>query len=177
MLSAGERRVIMPNPDSDPPPHLTWHALLGPLPPDAAPERQPVAPPEVAASPTGWAVAGWEQLVLHLSAGAAGSRTILVVLDAGGELLSGGDNVLYRSGLSDTSPPAEDAPALIRQENIGGRFESDGSFHGTRWHSVAVDRGEEELDWESSRSEPSPEDVAGLRIVVGELMRRQPRPK
>jgi hypothetical protein len=164
----------MPVPDFDSPPHLPWHALLGPLPEGAVPQRQPVAPPEVLSSPTGWAVAGWEQLVLYLSAGPAGSRTILVVLDGDGALVSGGDNVLYRSGLSDNVPPPDDAPALIRQENIGGRFESDGSFHGTRWHSVAVDRGEDELEWESSRSEPSPEDVVGLREVVSELMRRQP---
>lgn len=151
-----------------------WHALLGPLPPDALPERQPVAPPQVLAGPTGSAVAGWEQLVLHLSAGAAGSRTILVVLDADGALLSGGDNVLYRSGLSETAPPPENEPALVRQESVGGRFETDGSFHGTRWHSTAVDRGEEELNWESTRSDPSPEDVSALRLVVAELIRRQP---
>jgi hypothetical protein len=164
----------MPDQESDPPSHPTWHALLGPLPADAVPLRQPVAPPEVLASPTGWAVAGWEQLVLHLSAGAAGSRTILVVLDASGALLSAGDGVLYRTGLSEAAPPPEDVPALIRQESVGGRFESDGSFHGTRWHSLAVDRGEEELDWESTRSEPSPDDVAGLRTLVAELIRRQP---
>jgi hypothetical protein len=152
-----------------------WHALLGPLPADAVPLRKPVAPPEVLASPTGWAVAGWEQLVLHLTAGAAGSRTILVVLDAAGTLLSAGDSVLYHTSLSETPAPSEDAVALIRQESVGGRFEPDGSFHGTRWHSVAVDRGgEEDPEWESTRSEPSPDDVARLRIVVEELIRRQP---
>jgi hypothetical protein len=163
---------------ADPGPDLTsasaWHMLLGPLPRDAVPERKPVAPPEVLAGPTGWAVAGWEQLVLHLSAGAAGSRTILVVLDGTGALLSGGDGVLYRTGLQDPAPPPIDEPALIRQENLGGRFEPDGSFHGTRWRSVAIDRGEEELDWESTRSEPSPDDVAGLRAVVEEVIRRSP---
>jgi len=154
---------------------LAWHALLGPLPEDAMPQRQPVAPPEVLESSTGSALAGWEQLVLHLSAGPAGSRTILVVLDGDGTLLSGGDNVLYRSGLSDPAPPTEEGPALVRQESVGGRFEPDGSFHGTRWHSVAVDRGEEELEWESTRSEPSPDDVTALRLIVAELMRRGPR--
>lgn len=98
---------------------------------------------------------------------------MLVVLDAGGTLVSAGDAVLYRSGLSDPTPPAEDAPALIRQESIGGRFEPDGSFHGTRWQSVAIDRGEEELDWESTQSAPSEDDVAGLRLVVAEVLRRQ----
>jgi len=119
------------------------------------------------------AVAGWEQLILHLSAGDAGSRTIQVVLDGNGALLSAGDGVLYRSGLENPDPPPIQEPALIQQENLGGRFEPDGSFHGTRWRSVAIDRGEEELDWEMARSEPSPEDVAGLRAVVDEVIRRQ----
>jgi hypothetical protein len=125
-------------------------------------------------SPAAIAVAGWKQLVLHISAGPAGSRTILVVLDADGALLSAGDAVLYRSGLNEPAPPPEDQPALIRQENVGGRFEPDGSFHGTRWQSLAIDRGEEELEWESTPSEPSVDDVAGLRRVVAEVIRRQP---
>jgi hypothetical protein len=154
----------------------TWHALLGPLPADAVPRRQPVAPPEVLASPTGWAVAGWEQLVLYLSAGPAGSRVILVVLDAGAALLSASDAVLYRMGLSGGPPSSDcDAPAMIRQEGVGGRFEPDGSFRGTRWHSVTVESvGDEEPEWESTPSEPSPDDVAGLRVVVAEMIRRRP---
>jgi hypothetical protein len=129
----------------------------------------------VLAGPTGWAVAGWEQLVLHLSAGAAGSRTILVVLDASGTLLSASDGVLYHPGQSGAPSPTEESPALIRQETVGGRFEPDGSFRGTRWHSVAVDRGgDEDPEWELTPSQPSPDDVAGLRLVVAELIRRQP---
>ena len=156
------------------PPGPEWHVLLGPLPANAPPSRQPVVPPMLRDSPATGAVAGWEQLVLYLSAGPAGSRTILVVLDADGTLVSAGDAVLYRSGLSDPTPPPENAPALIRQESIGGRFELDGSFHGTRWQSVAIDQGEEELDWESTQSAPSEDDVASLRLVVAEVLRRQP---
>jgi hypothetical protein len=128
------------------------------------------------AGPTGWAVAGWEQLVLHLSAGADGLRTILVVFDASGTLLSASDAVLYRTGPSG-GPTLIDggAPAVILQMSVGGRFEDDGSFHGTRWHSVAVERGgDEEPEWESTPSAPSAEDVDGLRTVVAELIRRQP---
>jgi hypothetical protein len=153
-----------------------WHVLLGPLPVDGVPTRKPVTPPELRDSPNAWAVAGWEQLVLHLSAGAAGSRTIMVVLDARGTLLSASDGVLYCTGLSGGPPPTDcEAPTLVRVENIGGRFEPDGSFNGTRWHSVTVDRGgDEEPEWESTPSQPSAEDVSGLRFVVAELMRRQP---
>jgi hypothetical protein len=164
---------------SDTLPRPAWHALLGPLPEDAVPLRQPVAPAEVLAGPTGWAVAGWQQLVLHLSAGTAGLRMILVVLDGDGALLSASDAVLYRMGISGAPPPADcDAPAMIRQESVGGRFEPDGSFRGTRWHSVAIERrGEEEVQWDSTRSEPSPDDVTGLRVVVAEMIRRQPSPR
>ena len=151
-----------------------WHALLGPLPADAVPLRQPVASAEVLAGPTGWAVAGWQQLVLHLSAGTAGLRMILVVLDGDGALLSASDAVLYRMGISGDPPPPDcDAPAMIRQESMGGRFEPDGSFRGTRWLTEAEDPGGvDELEWESVRTEPSPADIEGLRNVVAELIRR-----
>jgi hypothetical protein len=151
----------MPDQDLEIPPGPAWHTLLGPLPLDAVPVRQPVASPEVLAGPTGYAVAGWEQLVLHLSAGTAGLRTVLVVLDGDGSLLSGSDAVLYR------------APSTFIQMSVGGRFEPDGSFHGTRWHSVAVERGGGgEPDWESTPSSPSEEDVDGLRAVMAEVIRR-----
>jgi hypothetical protein len=165
----------MPAPDIELPPGPAWHALLGPLPEGAVPVRQPVASPEVLAGPTGYALQGWEQLVLQVSAGAAGLRTILVVLDADGTLLSASDAVLYRTEPGAASSAATGA-ATILQMSVGGRFEADGSFHGTRWHSVAVERGgEEELDWESTPSSPSEEDVEGLRALVGEVIERQPR--
>ena len=113
--------------------------------------------------------------MLHLSAGTAGLRTVLAVLDADGALLSASDLVLYRT------PPVQDSasenptpPGTLLQLSIGGRFEDDGSFHGTRWHSVAVEQGEQDPDWESTQSEPGTEDVEGLRNVVAELIRRQP---
>jgi len=149
-----------------------WHRLLAPFPLDAQPRRQPVAPPEVLRGPNGWAVAGWEQVVLYLSAGPAGSRTIMAVLDADGALLSGSDGVLFRKGEGGAPPPSDcEAPALVHQEMVGGRFEPDGSFHGTRWHSVAVDDGREgELDWESTPSAPTPADAAALENLLRELI-------
>jgi hypothetical protein len=142
-----------------------WHALLGPLPADAVPKRKPVGPPEVLAT-TGQSIVGWEQLSIDLSAGGGGLRSVLVVLDADGTLLSASDSVLYRSGDQDRS--------TILQLSVGGRFEPDGSFHGTRWHSVAIERGEEEPEWESTPSAPSEEDVEALRDLVAEVLRRQP---
>jgi hypothetical protein len=155
--------------DSDIPARPDWHALLGPLPADARPRRQPVVSPEILAGPHGLAVAGWEQVVLDLSAGAAGLRIVLVVRDAEGRLLSASDAVLYRT------------LGLIHQESVGGRFEPDGTFRGTRWHSVAVavehegeHEGEEDTDWQSTRSEPSPADVEALRLLVADVLRRPP---
>jgi hypothetical protein len=142
-----------------------WHALLGPLPPEAVPERKPVGSAEQLASPAGSPIAGWEQLSINLSAGAGGLRSVLVVLDGSGALLSGSDAVLYRT--------ADDGRATILHLSVGGRFEPDGSFHGTRWHSVAVERpGDEDPEWESTPSAPSEEDVEGLRALVAEVIRR-----
>jgi len=147
-----------------------WHALLGPLPPDVFPVRQPVASAELRASPLGSAVAGWQQLLVHLSAGAGGLRTVLVVLDGDGTLLSASDAVLYRNAPAAHS--AAGVPATILQMSVGGRFEPDGSFHGTRWHSVALERGEEDPEWESTPSSPSEEDVEGLRGLVADVISR-----
>jgi hypothetical protein len=101
---------------------------------------------------------------------------VLVVLDAGGKLLSASDAVLYRTGMNGGPLPAEvDEPVEVLQLSVGGRFEDDGSFHGTRWESVAIERGgDQEPDWESTPSAPSPEDVDALRALVAELIRRQP---
>ncbi len=156
-----------------------WHALLAPLPPEAVPRRQPVASPEGLAGPPGWAIAGWEQIVVDLSAGAAGLRNVLVVLDGNGVLLSAADSVLYRMGPDGTPPPADcDVPTRVRHESVGGRFEPDGSFRGTRWVSVALDPGDaDELEWDSTPSEPSAEDIAALRLLAAELIRRSPAPR
>jgi hypothetical protein len=156
--------------DSDPMSRPAWHTLLGPLPLDATPQRRPVASEEILASPTASAIAGWEQLVLHLSAGRAGLRTLLVVLDGTGAVLSASDAVLYRTGAP--TGVAQTDPGAVLQLSIGGRFEEDGSFHGTRWHSVAVEQDGEDPQWESTPSEPSLEDVDGLRTLVLELIRR-----
>jgi len=156
-----------------------WHALLAPLPAEAVPVRQPVAPPEVLARPEGAAVAGWRQLVLHLSAGAAGSRTLLVVLDATGVPLAASDGVYYReapAGAAET-PPC-DAPARVHSESVGGSFAPDGAFRGTHWHSVALDDGRDgDLAWDSSRAVPSDAQVEALTALVAELVRRQPPPE
>jgi hypothetical protein len=127
------------------------------------------------ARPEGAAIAGWEQLTVDLSAGAAGLRIAMVVLDAIGQPMSASDAVLYSV---EVRAAAGSTPRVVEHyhENIGGRFEPDGSFRGTRWRTLMAETGEEEPQHvESTRSEPSPADVAALKALVAELLRRQPR--
>ena len=144
-----------------------WHALFAPLPPDAVPRRQPVAPPEILARPEGAAVAGWQQLVLHLSEVPTGSRTILVLLDADGRPISASDGVLYR---------IEQTDGMMRfeMESVGGRLEPDGRFLGTRWRNVSLQRENEDdaTPLEATPSTPSDEDVAAIKALVAEVVRR-----
>jgi hypothetical protein len=143
-----------------------WNELLAPLPADAVPVRQPVAPPEVLARPEGAAVAGWEQLVVHLSDPCHGLRTVLVLIDAAGTVLSASDGVFsYIDG----------EPRHVHHETLGGRFEADGEFRGTHWLSVGLDPGEDEpAQLESTPSAPTVEQIAGLRVLVAEMLRRAP---
>jgi len=161
-------------------PSPPWHALLAPLPADAVPRRKPVAPPEVLATPEGAAIAGWEQLTIELSAGAAGLRHVLVVLDAAGQPISACDWVLYRSEVpkrvdaGDAASPIE-YEIEVCHESVGGRIEPDGTFRGTRWRSVGIEPvGADEPQLESTPSEPSAADAESIKGLVAEVMRRLP---
>jgi hypothetical protein len=156
-----------------------WHALLAPLPADAILARQPVAPPEVLARPEGAAVAGWEQLVVHLSAVPNGSRTVLVLVDGDGRPLSASDGVVYRTELP-AGTAGDPRPAVqFEMESVGGRLELDGRFLGTRWRTVTITReveDEEEVERrEATPSAPSDADVAALKALVAEIVRRAAR--
>jgi hypothetical protein len=121
----------------------------------------------VEATPEGAAIAGWKSLVLELSAGVAGTRIVQVLLDAEGRLLSGSDHVLFRFEV-------EGRPVQIRQESVGGRFESDGSFRGTFWLVTGPEPiDDEEPRWELSPRQPTTGEVQALRQVVAEVMRRR----
>ena len=160
-------------------PAKPWQALLAPLPDDILVRRQPVGSPEVLATHEGAAIAGWEQLTVELSAGIAGLRHVLVVLDATGQPISASDHVLYWSEVSKTDKNADtssgSAPhAEFYQESIGGRFETDGTFRGTRWQTVGEDyRDGSEPKMDSTPSEPSAADIAGIKALVAEIIRRQ----
>lgn len=161
-------------------PAKPWHALLAPLPNDVAVCRQPVGSPEVLSTPEGAAIAGWEQLTVELSADPAGLRHILVVLTSSGQLISASDTVLYRSEISKTDQDATpSSPAInhveLHSETIGGRFELDGTFHGTRWETIGIESPDDsEPKMSSKRSAPSAEDIAAIKSLVSDLIKRQP---
>ena len=132
----------------DPVPAVPWHALLAPLPAGAVPVRKPVATPGTPGADEGSPIAGWEMLTLELSAGPAGMRLVTVTLDERGRPISASDWVMYRSERR-AAAGAGDGGGLVDylHLNVGGRIETDGSFHGTRWRTVSVqDASGETLD-------------------------------
>ncbi len=170
--------MISPRSESSGASGAPWHALLADLPPHAAPQRRAVAPPEVLGRAEGQAIAGWDQLTVELPAGDAGLRLVLVVLDAQDRVVSVSDAVLHRverssgewSSLSRSAGSVE-----YRHESLGGRFEVDGKFHGTRWRVVTSDEGrDDDTPLDSSSSEPSEDDVSALQALIREVVRRAP---
>ena len=138
-----------------------WHALFAPLPEDAVVSRKPVGSGNDV-------IAGWQSLTVELSAGAAGLRHVMVTLDETGAPISAGDWVMYATEGTDGT--------TYVHENVGGRLEADGSFRGTRWHSVAFqkpDSDDAEIR-ESRHSPPSPADVDAIRSLVREVLSRAP---
>lgn len=147
---------------------ISWHALLAPVPPDAVPTRKPVGTPEVLASPEGAAIAGWSQVTLQLTAGRAGLRNLIIVLDAGARPIAASDHVLFWSPGDEPSDPGR-----IRQESIGGRLEADGSFIGTCWLMTGpAPKDDEPPQWDSTHRPPTAAETAALRELVAELLAR-----
>lgn len=131
------------------------------------PTRSPVAPDSLTSTPEGAAIAGWEHLVIWLSAGEAGLRTILVVLDESGRPISASDGVVYRRF------NAAEGTVAWRHQNLGGRLEPDGTFLGTHWVSSSVEDADGTIHNQTQTpSAPTPADVARLKTLVDEVLRR-----
>jgi hypothetical protein len=150
-----------------------WLALLAPLPDDAVVDRRPVASPDLVASGQADAIAGWESLTVHLSDAALGLRHVLLTLDATGTLISGGDGVM----LHRQEQRGADLWHIYHHENIGGRFEPDGSFHGTRWRTRTEQLGDDEAGASSSSvpGVPSAAEVDRLRALAAWVIARAPK--
>lgn len=147
-----------------------WHALLGPIPAHARPRLSPVATPELLASGQAAPVADWSSLILELSTAAGELRIVQVLLDGEGRALSASDHVLFRS------PPADPGGRpWMRQDNIGGRFEADGSFRGTCWRVEGPEPEDDEPPrWSATSRPPEEAEIAALRKLVAQLMARRP---
>lgn len=150
----------------------TWLTLLAPLPDDVLVERMPVAPTELVESGQADAIAGWESIRVYLSDAARGLRHVLITLDAGGTLLSGGDTVMFHR----VEQRGSELWNIYDHEHIGGRFEADGSFLGTRWHThnEHVGDDDEPATTVSAPSTPTAEEIEKLRGLVNWVIARAP---
>ena len=151
-----------------------WLTLLAPLPADVVPERKPVASAEQLENGTAGPIADWQSLTVNLWV-PEGSRNLLITIDGSNRLLSAGDHVLFirepvlRDGIT---------VAIYEHESVGGRYEDDGSFHGTRWQTRTEQLGDSDDEGvtTSTPSAPSEDDIASLNRLVADVMRRALRP-
>jgi hypothetical protein len=149
---------------------MSWHSLLAPLPDDAVVESKPVASPELAATTDISPIAGWSQITCLMSAGEAGLRHLLVVLDATGRPISAGDHVM-------TCQPVQGDPPTTRyvHQSLGGRLEEDGTFNGTYHRIVVVRPDDSDEDHEPNESHsrpPTVDEVAALKSIVATLLKK-----
>jgi len=99
----------------------------------------------------------------------------MVVLDGDGLPISASDMVLYGAASGEDDASSGGSPPVTYHESIGGRLEPDGSFRGTRWSGVSVEGSDpDEPQIQSVPSEPTAEEVAALRLLVAEIVRRAP---
>ena len=148
-----------------------WLNLLVPLPPGVKPQRKPVASAEQLAQDTAGPIAGWQSITVNLAEPAYGLRHVQITLDEHGSLLSGSDHVMF---VREISPEGE--AITTDHESVGGRFEPDGSFRGTYWKTTLENNPDSEGDSSITRSaekrEPSMDEVAALRRIIGEVLSR-----
>jgi hypothetical protein len=150
-----------------------WLTLLAPLPDDAVVERKSVASAEQLAAGTAGPIAGWENLSVHLSDAGNGLRHVLITVDERGTLLTATDWILHEQ----TQQRDGAMVTIYDHHNIGGRFEDDGTFRGSVWQTQAEQAAGAEGDsraLSSTSSAPTPDQVAALRRLAAEVMRRAP---
>ena len=149
----------------------SWLSLLSPLPADARPTRKPVASAEQLANGTAGPIAGWQSVIIDLSDPSVGLRHVQITLDENGELLSGGDYVMLVREVGANECEAK----LTEHINIGGRFEKDGSFRGTHWHTM-LETDPQDVDKSVTRSAehrpPTDSEIAALRRIIADVLSR-----
>ena len=149
-----------------------WLSLLSPLPATVTAERKPVASAQQIASGTAGPIAGWVSVSVNLSEPDYGLRHILITLDENGQLLSGGDHVMF---VRETTP--DDVATLTEHESVGGRFEKNGSFLGT-YSKMLLESSpdgddEQSVVRSSEKRAPTEEEIAALRRIIDDVLSRQ----
>ena len=147
-----------------------WLSLLSPIPPDAKPQRKPVASAEQLAKGTAGPIAGWVSVSVNLSEPQYGLRHLLITLDEHGQLLSGSDHVMF---VRETT--SDDVATLTDHESVGGRFEKDGSFLGTHWQMTLESDPNDDENSVARKSEkrfPTDDEVAALRRIIADVLSR-----
>ena len=149
-----------------------WLSLLVPLPLDVKPERKPVASAEQLLQGTAGPIAGWQSVTVNLSEPAYGLRHVQITLDEQGQLLAGGDHVMF---VREATPDGSEA-TLTDHESVGGRFEPDGSFRGTYWKMTleSAPGGDEEssVTRSAEHRQPSVDEVTALRRIIADVLSR-----
>lgn len=151
-----------------------WLALLSPIPADAKPRRKPVASAEQIEKGTAGPIAGWHSITVHLSEPEYGLRHVQITLDENGQLLSGGDHVMF---VRETAPHDDSIATLTDHESVGGRFESDGAFRGTHWKTTLESPpggdGDESVTRSAENRPPSAHEIAALRRIIADVLSRK----
>jgi len=149
-----------------------WLSLLASIPADAKPQRKPVASAEQLANGTAGPIAGWVSVSVHLSEPKYGLRHVLITLDENGQLLSGGDHVMF---VRETT--TDDVATLTDHHSVGGRFEKDGSFMGTHWkmtlESDPSGDDEQSVARSSEKRAPTEAEIASLRTIIADILSRR----
>ena len=134
--------------------------------------RRAVASAEQLAQGTAGPIAGWQSVTVNLSEPDHGLRHVQITLDAHGQLLAGSDHVMF---IRETTSGGE--ATLTDHESVGGRFEQDGSFRGTCWKTTLESSpgGDEEssITRSAENRPPSVEEIAALRRIIEDVLRRE----
>jgi hypothetical protein len=151
-----------------------WLALLAPLPDDVKPGRKPVASAEQLEKGTAGPIAGWQSITVNLSEPKYGLRHVQITLDENGQLLAGGDHVMF---VRETAPHDDSIATLTDHESVGGRFERDGSFRGTYWKTTLESPldgdGDEGVTRSAENRPPSDDEIAALRRIIADVLSRK----
>jgi hypothetical protein len=152
-------------------PAPAWLSLLAPLPHDVVPQRKPVASAQQLADGTAGPIAGWHSITVNLSEPDFGLRHVQITLDEQGQLLAGGDFVMF---VRETTPDGGEA-TVTDHESIGGRFEEDGDFRGTHWKATletSADEDESSVTRSAQHRRPSADEIAELKRIIDDVLNR-----